>query len=403
LAVNLEGLASQAQRLTHEQQALLGLLVAWVFSPLLDLDPSEHGRHRRDVCLGALDEALTHFHDVGAMKQLQERVVRSEELDRDEEPRELPARYRLDFMAMLYYAILSLTEQSSGRTRMAFGGRGGRTPKVLRRPDPGRLAPGHVPGHPMASCLNRCRGAIDIGKRYGTIPESWDMDGALAEIVAGPQLTSTRGAESFPALQEVLRPPYEALAAVVASRVNSERLPSQVQRLTYEQQALLGLLLVWVLSPLLEVDRSEHGRYRRDVCLRALDEAVRHFHDLGEMKQLEERVEHSEDVDRDEEPDELPALYRHDVMVTLSYAIQTLTGRSSQAMAWCLQRAEETIDLGKNHDTIPVSWDVYGPLLEIVAGPQLTSARGAESFPALQRALRPAFDALAAAAEKPDL
>lgn len=254
----------------------------------------------------------------------------------------------------------------------------------------------------MASCLNRCHGTIDSGKRYGTIPQSWDVDGALVEIVAGLRLTAARGAESFPALQEVLRPAFEALAAAVRSQVNFDRLASQVRRLTYEQQALLGLLVTWVLSPLLEVDRSEHGRHRRDVCLGALDEALTQLHDLGEMKQLEERVKHSEDVDGDEEPEELPALYRHDVMVTLYYAIQTLTGRSSQAMAWCLQRAEEAIDLGKNHHTIPESWYVDGALVEIVAGPQLASARGAESFPALQQALRPAFEALAAAVEKPN-
>src|SRR5262245_44458511 len=57
------GLAGQAQHLTYEQQSLLGLLVAWVLSPLLDVDRSEHGRQRRDACLAALDEALIRFDD----------------------------------------------------------------------------------------------------------------------------------------------------------------------------------------------------------------------------------------------------------------------------------------------------------------------------------------------------
>jgi hypothetical protein len=178
--------------------------------------------------------------------------------------------------------------------------------------------------------------------------------------------------------------------------VNPEGLAKQAEQLPPEAQSLLGLLVVWTLSPLLGLDRTDHGRRRRSACLQLLDDAFAHAKDPAAMKDLEAVVRTSDELGLPEEPED-ESSYRVDFLAALLYAIRTLTERSSQELTWCLLRAGDTIDLGKTEGLISESLQIDGDLMELITAIQAGSTDGAASVTSFKKILQPAYDSLSAA------
>lgn len=176
----------------------------------------------------------------------------------------------------------------------------------------------------------------------------------------------------------------------------AENLAIQAEKLTPEQQSLLGLLMAWLCSPLLRLDRTPYGHQRQDACLQLLDDAFAHRNDPGEMRRLEAEVKASDELSQSEEP-EGPALYRLDVMATLHYAIRALTERSFQELAWCFQRVEESIEFAMENDLVPESWEPEDAIVAAIAAIESMPTHDDVSVSSLKEILKPAYDALSAA------
>lgn len=123
--------------------------------------------------------------------------------------------------------------------------------------------------------------------------------------------------------------------------MNGDGLRVQAQGLRPRARMALGLVLTWLLSPILRFDDSEEGRRRSAECRRLLDQALG---DVGEgpAESLLEDVTSADELQLEEEPDG-PAAYRVDFLAALDYALRSGTG-DERAFVGCFSRVESTLE-----------------------------------------------------------
>ena len=123
--------------------------------------------------------------------------------------------------------------------------------------------------------------------------------------------------------------------------MNGDGLRLQAQGLRPRARMALGLVLTWLLSPILRFDDSEEGRRRSAECRRLLDQALGDVEE-GPAESLIEDVTAADELQLDEEPDG-PAAYRVDVLAALDYALRSGTGDET-AFVSCFSRVESTLE-----------------------------------------------------------
>jgi hypothetical protein len=183
--------------------------------------------------------------------------------------------------------------------------------------------------------------------------------------------------------------------------MNTEVLAKQAGQLSPDARSQLGLLVVWLLSPMLRLDRTAHGQERQGECLQLLDEAFAHVGDPDAMRRIEGVVATGEELRLSEEPED-PSIYRLDFVTALLYALGASTDESSRAITACLMRAGDAIDLAKTEGVISTEWNVENILLQTISKIQELPSRSAALTPTLQKILKPAYDSLASAVGEAD-
>jgi hypothetical protein len=123
--------------------------------------------------------------------------------------------------------------------------------------------------------------------------------------------------------------------------MNGDGLRAQAQGLRPRARMALGLVLTWVLSPILSLDDSEEGRRRSAECRRLLDQALGDVEE-GPAASLIEDVASADELQLEEEPDG-PAGYRVDFLAALVYALRSGTG-DERAFVSCFSRVESTLE-----------------------------------------------------------
>lgn len=102
----------------------------------------------------------------------------------------------------------------------------------------------------------------------------------------------------------------------------------------------LGLVLTWLLTPILRFDDSEEGRRRSTESRRLLDQALGDVEE-GPAESLIEDVISSDELQLDEEP-EGPDVLRVDFLAALDYALRSGTGDET-AFVSLFSRVESTL------------------------------------------------------------
>ena len=123
--------------------------------------------------------------------------------------------------------------------------------------------------------------------------------------------------------------------------MNGDGLRLQAQGLRPRARMALGLVLTWLLSPILRFDDSEEGRRRSAECRRLLDQALGDVEE-GPAESLIEDVTSADELQLEEEPDG-PAAYRVDFLAALDYALRSGTGDET-AFVSCFSRVESTLE-----------------------------------------------------------
>ena len=123
--------------------------------------------------------------------------------------------------------------------------------------------------------------------------------------------------------------------------MNGDGLRGQAQGLPPRSRMALGLVLTWLLSPILRFDDSEEGRRRSAECRRLLDQALGDVEE-GPAASLIEDVTSADELQLEEEPDG-PAAYRVDFLAALVYALRSGTG-DERAFGSCFARVESTLE-----------------------------------------------------------
>ncbi len=123
--------------------------------------------------------------------------------------------------------------------------------------------------------------------------------------------------------------------------MNADGLRGQAQGLSPRARMALGLILTWLVSPMLRFDDTDEGRQRSKECRQLLDQALGDV-EQGPAASLIEEVASAEELQLEEEP-EGPASYRVDVLVALLYALRSGQG-DEKAFRSCFSRVESTLE-----------------------------------------------------------
>jgi hypothetical protein len=123
--------------------------------------------------------------------------------------------------------------------------------------------------------------------------------------------------------------------------MNGDGLRLQAQGLPPCARMALGLVLTWLLSPILRFDDSEQGRRRSAECRRLLDQALGDVEE-GPASSLIEDVISADELQLEEEPDG-PDVLRVDFLAALDYALRSGTG-DERAFVSCFSRVESTLE-----------------------------------------------------------
>jgi hypothetical protein len=153
--------------------------------------------------------------------------------------------------------------------------------------------------------------------------------------------------------------------------MNSGGLAAQARELTPGAQASLGLLLTWLLSPLLRFDETSEGRDRTADSLRLLEEAQK-LEGPDVFRAAATEVAAAPELQLHEEP-EGPAAYRVDFLAALLYALRAGAG-DGEALRQCLTRVGDSLDFAANDGLIQLP-----PRLDDSVMTAITSLMGKES------------------------
>lgn len=186
----------------------------------------------------------------------------------------------------------------------------------------------------------------------------------------------------------------------MGAHVNAEGLAKQAGGLTPVAQSTLGLLLTWVISPLLLLDESEMGRKRSRECSAMLDEALASAGDTWRFTDLASRLARAEELQLDEEP-EGPAAFRVDFLAALLYATRALlSDHSAQELSWCLSRVADTLDFASEQLGMLVDLRLDGAVMDLIRALPSEAESMAARVACLKQGLEPCRALVAAAVER---
>lgn len=140
-------------------------------------------------------------------------------------------------------------------------------------------------------------------------------------------------------------------------------LAGQAVDLRPRERMVLGLLLTWLLAPILRYDDTPEGRRRGEVCRQwlhraELDAAV------GPSASLLREVTSSEELQLDEEPDG-PAAFRVDFLAALAYALEAGQG-DERSFTGLFSRVESTLDFADDAGLAPPLPWLDAQVLEVI-------------------------------------
>ena len=145
--------------------------------------------------------------------------------------------------------------------------------------------------------------------------------------------------------------------------MEGDGLRGQAEGLGPRARMALGLVLTWLLSPILRLDDSEEGRRRSADCRRLLDQALGDVEE-GPAKSLIEDVTSADELQLEEEPDG-PAAYRVDFMAALDYALRSGTG-DERAFVSCFSRVESTLEFLEEAGYVDEPLGLDDQVLEVI-------------------------------------
>ena len=147
-------------------------------------------------------------------------------------------------------------------------------------------------------------------------------------------------------------------------------LEGQAADLPPRERMVLGLLLTWLLAPVLRFDDTEDGRRRAEVCREWLRRAVLEVGDGrsdGLVRDaLLREVLASEELQLDEEPDG-PAASRVDFLAALAYALEAGRG-DERSFTGLFSRVESTLDFADDAGLAPPLPWLDAQVLEVIDG-----------------------------------
>lgn len=182
--------------------------------------------------------------------------------------------------------------------------------------------------------------------------------------------------------------------------MNAQGLAKQAERLTPVARSTLGMLLTWVISPLLLLDESELGRKRSKEGLAMLDEALASAGDTRRLIDLEARLDRAEELQLDEEPDG-PAVFRVDFLAALLYATRTrLSDHSAQEFSWCLGRVADSLDFASEQMGMLVDLALDDAVMDVIRKLAGEADNTAVSVAGLKQEVEPCRDLVADAVER---
>lgn len=145
--------------------------------------------------------------------------------------------------------------------------------------------------------------------------------------------------------------------------VDGSGLQGQAADLRPRERMVLGLLLTWLLAPVLRYDDTQEGRQRAEVCLQWLHRAVLDA-EGGPTGSLLREVLSSEELQLDEEPDG-PAAFRVDFLAALAYALEAGRG-DERSFTGLFSRVESTLELADEAGVAPPLPWLDAQVLEVV-------------------------------------
>jgi hypothetical protein len=125
----------------------------------------------------------------------------------------------------------------------------------------------------------------------------------------------------------------------------------------------LGLVLTWLLTPILRFDDTEEGRRRSAESRRLLDQALGDVEE-GPAESLIEDVISSDELQLEEEP-EGPDVLRVDFLAALDYALRSGTGEET-AFVSLFSRVESTLEFVEEAGYADEPPGLDGQVLEVI-------------------------------------
>jgi hypothetical protein len=168
-------------------------------------------------------------------------------------------------------------------------------------------------------------------------------------------------------------------------------LAGQAHDLPPQARMTMGLLLTWVLTPLLRLDDSEQGTKRSTACLELLDAG---FAAVGDEPpdSLVDQVGSAEELQVDEEP-EGPEVFRLDFLAALLYALKSGQG-DEKSFRSCFVRVRDSLDLATDHG-LTESPTLEADVLRVIATLEEARAMDQALVQELRAVLQPDYDHLA--------
>ncbi|MDR6864248.1 hypothetical protein [Phycicoccus sp. 3266] len=154
-------------------------------------------------------------------------------------------------------------------------------------------------------------------------------------------------------------------------------LQGQAADLRPRERTVLGLLLTWLLAPVLAYDDTQEGRARAEVCRQWLDRALREVEadvEGGPSGSLLHEVVSSEELQLEEEPDG-PAAFRLDFLAALAYALEAGQG-NERSFTGLFSRVESTLYFADDAGLAPPLPWVDAQVLEVVDALREAGASG---------------------------
>jgi hypothetical protein len=124
--------------------------------------------------------------------------------------------------------------------------------------------------------------------------------------------------------------------------MNSRYLSEHIPRLPAPALMALGLLLTSLLTPVLSLDQSDHGRQRRNECEKIWHIAVAATGNRDLSLSIRNIIKSSEELDSHDQADG-PMAYRVEFMAALFYAVESFTDVAEKNFLQCMSNVADTL------------------------------------------------------------